>query len=554
VALPPPAAPPAAAPAAPVDAMEKWHFSFDLYTGMLFRVGKLPEPDLARGGGLVGLDARIGRGAWFDVGVGYERAFFGRTRVDDRAGTFRETSRSWDALWITGRAYPWHTDDMGVFVLLGAGPAWQRVRLSGTEVLENPAGQVTAQPFACSASAPAGLGLRGAVGVDVWLGSFMLVSAQLGADHMRLTSDSLDNCANGGGSGTFLAGRIGLAFGTGHEKHHSDRDKDGIFDEKDACPDEVGVASEDPKKNGCPAPTDRDKDGILDDVDGCPDVAGVPNADPAKHGCPAPTDRDKDGIFDDKDACPDEAGVATDDPKTNGCPPPKDKDGDGVIDDKDACIDIPGIATQDPATNGCPGDTDGDTIRDDKDACPKDKGLPNQDPSKHGCPLVVFTEKEIVISEQVQFDLDRSTIKPESNALLDAIAAVIKAHPELQKIEVQGHTDSSGSKQHNKILSQGRADAVRKALVKRGIADKTFDSVGYGSEQPIADNATDEGRAKNRRVQFKITKKKDKDAAATDAPKAPAPAAPKAPAPAAPKAPAPAVKAPAPAAPAPKKK
>ncbi len=522
-------------------------------------MGDLPEPDLTRGGGLVGLDAMIGPIRWFDVGVGYERAFFGRTRLDDRAGTFRETSRSWDALWITGRVYPWQSDDLRLFVQLGAGPAWQHVSLSGTRVLQDPAGQVIAEPYSCSGNAGAGLGLRGAVGMDVGLGSLLYMNAQIGADHMRLSADTIDGCAKGGGNGTFLAARLGIALGTGRDKPVADRDKDGIADDKDACPDVAGVASEDPKKNGCPLPTDRDKDGILDNVDACPDVLGVPNADPAKHGCPAPTDRDKDGIFDEQDACPDEAGVATDDPKTNGCPPPKDQDKDGIIDAKDACIDIPGVYTEDPATNGCPPDTDGDTIRDDKDACPQEKGLPNKDPSKHGCPLVQFTEKEIVISQQVQFDLDRSTIKPESNELLDAIAAVIKAHPELVKIEVQGHTDSSGSKQHNKILSQGRADAVRKALVKRGIADKTFDSVGYGMEQPIADNATEEGRATNRRVQFKITKKKDKappppdDATkAPDAPKAPAPVAPKAPAPVAPKAPAPAApKAPAP--PAPKK-
>jgi outer membrane protein OmpA-like peptidoglycan-associated protein len=450
---------------------------------------------------------------------------------------------------------------VGFFVQLGLGPAWQHVSLSGTRTLENPAGQVTAEPYSCSGNGSAGLGLRGALGMDVALGNLILLTGQLGADHMRLSGDTLDSCAKGGGNATFLAARLGITLATGREKALADRDKDGIADDKDACPDVPGVASEDLKKNGCPLPTDRDKDGILDTVDACPDVPGVPNADPAKHGCPAPTDRDKDGIFDDKDACPDEAGVATDDPKTNGCPPPKDKDKDGIIDEKDACIDIPGVYTEDPATNGCPPDTDGDGFRDDKDGCPEVKGVANKDPARNGCPLVQFTEKEIVISEQVQFDLDRSTIKPESNALLDEVASVIKTHPELVKIEIQGHTDSSGSKQHNKILSQGRADAVRKALVKRGVVDKTFDSTGYGSEQPIADNDTDEGRAKNRRVQFKITKKKDKEAPAADGVKKPdAPAAtpaPKAPAPKAaapaPKAPAPKAAAPAPKAPAPKK-
>ncbi len=82
----------------------------------------------------------------------------------------------------------------------------------------------------------------------------------------------------------------------------SDRDGDGILDDKDACPDEAGVASDDPKKNGCPEakPSDRDGDGILDDDDACPDEKGVPSDDPKKNGCPVvvPPDRDGDGILD----------------------------------------------------------------------------------------------------------------------------------------------------------------------------------------------------------------------------------------------------------------
>jgi OmpA-OmpF porin, OOP family len=115
-----------------------------------------------------------------------------------------------------------------------------------------------------------------------------------------------------------------------------DRDKDGILDKDDACPDVPGVASDDPEKNGCPPPSDRDKDGILDKDDACPDVPGIKSDDPEKNGCPRP-DTDKDGIFDDEDACVNEPGVRTTDPTTNGCPPPKDTDKDGIIDPEDAC-------------------------------------------------------------------------------------------------------------------------------------------------------------------------------------------------------------------------
>jgi outer membrane protein OmpA-like peptidoglycan-associated protein len=202
------------------------------------------------------------------------------------------------------------------------------------------------------------------------------------------------------------------------------------------------------------------------------------------------------------------------------------------------------VPTSDPTTNGCPPDTDGDGFRDDKDACPEVKGVASDDPTKNGCPRVVFTAKEVVINQQIQFDVDRATIKPESNELLDEIASVIKAHPELKKIEVQGHTDNTATKQHNKILSGQRAEAVRKALVKRGVDTKILVAKGYGQEQPIADNATDAGKAKNRRVQFVILEKAPvgedgkplapTGAAAPPAPVKPAPAAPAKPAPAKP--------------------
>ena len=267
----------------------------------------------------------------------------------------------------------------------------------------------------------------------------------------------------------------------------------------------------DPKKHGCPPPPDRDKDGILDPADACPDVTGVPHADPKKHGCPPPGDRDKDGILDDVDACPDVAGVPDADPQKHGCPPPPDRDGDGVPDTQDACPDLAGLKTSDPATNGCPGDRDGDTIRDDKDACPDERGKPDPDPEKNGCPVAVrVTETEIVILQQVQFDTGKATIKKVSDPLLEEVSQVLKEHPEIARIEVQGHTDNRGPAKLNEKLSQGRADSVMKALVARGVEQDRLSAKGYGPNVPIADNKTEEGRQKNRRVQFNILEKKAK--------------------------------------------
>ncbi|XXY44757.1 OmpA family protein [Sorangium sp. So ce269] len=290
-----------------------------------------------------------------------------------------------------------------------------------------------------------------------------------------------------------------------------DRDGDGILDPVDACPDVAGVGSADRAKNGCPPPRDRDKDGVLDDVDACPDVAGVASPDPKKNGCPPPGDRDKDGVLDDVDACPDEAGPTSDDPKKNGCPPPPDRDSDKIPDPSDACPELPGIATTDPATNGCPGDTDSDGIRDDKDACPNEKGKADEDPKQNGCPVAVrVTETEIVILQQVQFDIGKATIRPVSNELLDEVAGVLKDHPEILKIEVQGHTDDRGTRQFNTKLSQARAESVLRALVERGIAVERLQAKGYGPDVPIAENKTEAGRQKNRRVQFNIIDKAKK--------------------------------------------
>jgi outer membrane protein OmpA-like peptidoglycan-associated protein len=282
-----------------------------------------------------------------------------------------------------------------------------------------------------------------------------------------------------------------------------DRDKDGILDAQDACPDVPGIKHEDAKKNGCPS--DRDNDGIVDAQDACPDVVGVPSKDPKKNGCPP--DRDNDGIVDAEDACPDVVGVKSADPKKNGCP--SDRDEDGIVDAQDACPDLKGVASKDPAQNGCPPDTDGDGIRDDQDACPQEKGVADPDPKKNGCPRQVrVTQTEIVILQQVQFDTAKATIKPVSNPLLDEVAGVLKDHREITKIEVQGHTDDVGAKTLNQKLSQSRATAVMAALVKRGIDAGRLTAKGYGQEQPVADNKTADGRQANRRVQFKIMEKK----------------------------------------------
>lgn len=234
---------------------------------------------------------------------------------------------------------------------------------------------------------------------------------------------------------------------------------------------------------------------------------------------PPPEDRDLDGIIDVEDACPDVKGVPDADKTKNGCPPeePKDSDGDGILDPSDACPTVKGVANENPKLNGCPPpappkDTDGDGILDKDDACPSEMGAPDPNPSKNGCPRSVrVSGSEIIILEQVQFATGKATIKAESDPLLDEVASVFTQHPEITKVEVQGHTDNRGAAAMNKKLSQARADAVRKALLARGIAAERLTAKGYGPDKPVEDNATDEGRQKNRRVQFLIVDKQSKE-------------------------------------------
>ena len=194
-----------------------------------------------------------------------------------------------------------------------------------------------------------------------------------------------------------------------------------------------------------------------------------------------------------------------------------DRDDDGIADDVDACPDEKGELQSDPATDGCPpADQDGDGIKNAMDACPDEPGVTNADPKKHGCPLVPGLAKlsgdGIVISQQIRFVVygkeKHETVDPVSNGLLTEIKAVIDAHPEITKIEVQGHTDDSGSEDFNQNLSQMRADAVRKWLIEAGVPGEKLVAKGYGFSRPLGDNRVKTGRQQNRRVEFVVLERK----------------------------------------------
>ena len=317
-------------------------------------------------------------------------------------------------------------------------------------------------------------------------------------------------------NGPFLSplATVGLAVRLGGAP---DGDHDGVPDRSDLCPgdredrdgwlDEDGCADLDDDEDGLPdhldqCPRDAEDIDMFDDVDGCPDpdndgdgVPDVGDACPmsvgtaATLGCP---DADGDGLNDVDDACPHAAG------DVDGCP---DSDGDGIDDGHDRCPADPGPA------EGCP-DRDGDTVADVDDACPDEALRPGADPTRsNGCPARVFvTDDEIAFDGTILFERGTAVLDRSSHSLLEEMAAVLARYPEVGHIRVEGHTDSEGSASFNLRLSQGRAVSVARFLVEAGVDGSRLTPVGYGESRPVASNRTDAGKAKNRRVVFRIVK------------------------------------------------
>jgi len=231
-----------------------------------------------------------------------------------------------------------------------------------------------------------------------------------------------------------------------------------------------------------PAPLDSDNDGIDDNMDKCPTVAGIAKYD----GCPVP-DTDKDGVNDEEDKCPSEAGLA----KYAGCPIP-DTDKDGVNDEEDKCPTVAGLAKY----GGCPiPDTDADSINDEEDKCPTIAGVRENG----GCPAIPKFN-----AADIQFIT--GSAKPTSKAIkeLGDMLDYLNKYPEI-KVSIEGHTDNVGKPEFNQELSQKRAEAVKAAIVKKGISEDRITATGFGMDQPIADNKTAAGKSKNRRVEFKFS-------------------------------------------------
>jgi len=174
---------------------------------------------------------------------------------------------------------------------------------------------------------------------------------------------------------------------------------------------------------------------------------------------------------------------------------PKDSDGDGVPDGRDRCPNTPHGVRVD--ANGCPKDSDGDGVPDYLDRCPGTR--PGAKVNAQGCEITPNVTINLVNDE---FDFDSAALKPDMKTALDDVAAKIKASPGQEMLTIIGYTDSTGPEIYNQGLSERRAKSVAEYLAGEGIPPASMTVMGKGETQPIADNGTRAGRAKNRRVEI----------------------------------------------------
>ncbi len=231
-----------------------------------------------------------------------------------------------------------------------------------------------------------------------------------------------------------------------------DGDGDGVKDSKDKCP----TTPKGRKVNAEGCELDGDGEGVVDALDKCPTTPKGRKVN--AEGCEL--DSDGDGVIDANDKCPTVAAPGT----ADGCPVAKDSDGDGILDANDKC-----------PTVAAPGTAD-------------------------GCPPPAPAPKKLTL-EGVNFDNDKATLRPDAYGILDKAATTLKEWGNV-KVEVAGHTDSRSDDDYNQKLSQRRAEAVRTYLIGKGVAADRLTAKGYGESSPVADNETEEGRFKNRRVEL----------------------------------------------------
>lgn len=196
-------------------------------------------------------------------------------------------------------------------------------------------------------------------------------------------------------------------------------------------------------------------------------------------------------------------------------PPPPDQDGDGIADPDDKCPTEKEDAQPPDPKDGCPNkDTDNDGVPVPQDKCPNEPETVNDFQDDDGCPdkkpLAQVVGTEVKISEKIMFEKGKAAVTPDSMKVVQAVADVLKEHPNIQLVEVGGHASKEGDKHANLALTQKRVDSVVAELVKLGVDKNRLMAQGYGIYCPVDEGTTEDALEHNRRVEFKILFQDDK--------------------------------------------
>jgi outer membrane protein OmpA-like peptidoglycan-associated protein len=184
-------------------------------------------------------------------------------------------------------------------------------------------------------------------------------------------------------------------------------------------------------------------------------------------------------------------------------PAARDGDADGIADTQDGCPEQPEDRDGFEDGDGCPeSDNDKDGVLDVADVCPALAGLA----AERGCPgkVQVTEEGELVVFQQILFEVNEAQILAESLPNMEAVRQVLTEHPEMTKVRIEGHTDSLGQDATNLALSQRRAAAVGSWLVQHGIEASRLEVYGCGERYPLTSEDGALSQAKNRRVMFQV--------------------------------------------------
>lgn len=292
-------------------------------------------------------------------------------------------------------------------------------------------------------------------------------------------NDWLDDVKAGKSKDNFYTMMLGVSY---FFMADADDDNDGVGNSIDLCSDtKEGITVD---QFGCPV--DSDRDGVPDYLDQSPYTPSGVVVDSEGR----PIDSDSDGIPDYLDRCPKTPkGIEVD---RSGCP--IDWDYDGVPDYLDKCANTPrGVKVDE---NGCPLDSDADGVPDYLDKCPGTAKGETVDST--GCPPV---PQKLLLGASTFFEPDQAVLLPSAFSELDKVVEIIRQNP-LIKWRIEGHTDNSGDYDKNKLLSLRRAQAVFNYFISKNIDKNKFEIVGLGQDYPITDNATPEGKERNRRVEI----------------------------------------------------